>query len=382
MGKKRNRVILIVVEILMLIAAAAILIVVINGTGDRGVNKIVIKPVDVMVSDPAGNTPGTSGNISDDVSSTSTPAMDKYWNIALFGVDSTEGKLSNGTRTDCIIIASINRETKEVKLCSVYRDTYLYIAQANSDGQLKDYKASNAYQKCNAAYAFGGAKEALRMLNMNLGLNITDFVTVGFDGLTDAIDALGGVDIDVKQEEIIHLNNYQISIVGETDDKKNYYATEGVDYTAVTEPGLQTLNGLQATAYCRIRYVGNDFVRTERQRNVIKLIADKAQSCSVTKLTEIANAVMPKVYTSFSIEDVVALLGDVSDYKIVDSTGFPFEKEIVSISGPGDCVVATDLESNVKELHKYLFDDTEYEVGTTISEINETIENTVKEFRQ
>jgi LCP family protein required for cell wall assembly len=166
--------------------------------------------------------------------------MKGYMNIALFGVDATkESLLYKGSRSDSIMIASINMDTGDIKLVSVYRDTYLNIG-------------TDSYQKCNAAYSYGGAEQAVKMLNMNLDMDITNFVTVGYKGLSEVIDGLGGIYIDVDSEEIKHINNYQIGIA----------EVLKCDYTPVTETGMQLLNGLQATAYCRIRYTaGNDFKR-------------------------------------------------------------------------------------------------------------------------
>ena len=383
--KKKGRYILLAVEIIVLLVMIGVLIYVIVPftNPNTGVDKVNINPEDVLVTDPATASEDQNGeNLSGEETNAAetTGAMDNYWNIALFGVDSRQGKLTTGTRTDTIIIASINKTTKEVKLVSVYRDTYLYIAQSNSDGTLKDYTAANTYNKCNAAYAYGGAKEALRMLNMNLGLNITDFCTVGFDALTDTVDGLGGLEINVAQEEIVHLNNYQISTVGETDDNINFHATEGVDYIAVTEPGLQTLNGLQTTAWCRIRYIGSDFARTAHQREVVTKIAEKAKKTDLATLTTIANDVMSEVYTSFSLDDVISLLGGVGDYEIVDNTAFPFNLGTAEISGAGECLVPVTLADNVVELHKYLFEDEEYVVSETIQTISDMIEQNTEDY--
>ena len=165
--------------------------------------------------------------------------MSGYTNIALFGVDSREEELTKNTRSDTIMIASINNANGDIKLCSVYRDTYLNLS-------------NDTYTKCNAAYAQGGPEQAISMLNMNLDMDIQDFVTIGFRGLTDVVDALGGVSIDVTDAEISHLNNYQSTMATELK----------LNYTPVTSSGVQTLNGLQATAYCRIRYTaGDDFRR-------------------------------------------------------------------------------------------------------------------------
>ena len=162
-----------------------------------------------------------------------------YWNIALFGVDSTDGQLKKGSRSDTIMVASINQDTGEIRLVSVYRDTYLNLS-------------NDRYDKCNGAYSKGGAEQAMAMLNMNLDLNITDFVTVGYEAVIDCVNGLGGVYIDVDSEEIKHINNYQKSILRDTDIDE--------ELIMVDNTGYQLLNGLQAAAYCRIGYsAGNEF---------------------------------------------------------------------------------------------------------------------------
>ena len=178
-----------------------------------------------------------------------------YRNIALFGVDARDGQLGRGTRSDTIIIASINLDTQEIKLVSVFRDTYLNLS-------------NDTYNKCNAAYAQGGPEQAISMLNMNLDLDITDYVTVGFGGLIDSIDALGGIEMEIQDAEISHLNNYQLTMAEEL----------GVDYTPIEHSGKQLLNGMQATAYCRIRYGGgDDFRRAQRQRDVLVAMMEKGK---------------------------------------------------------------------------------------------------------
>ena len=146
-----------------------------------------------------------------------------YTNIALFGVDSREGSLDKDAHSDAILVASINNKTKDVKLVSVYRDTYL----DNTNGE---------YRKATECYYFGGPSRAISMLNKNLDLDITDFVTVDFTAVADVVDALGGIDIDVQEDEIVHLNNYQVEGSQVT----------GKEIVPVEYAGLQTLNGLQA----------------------------------------------------------------------------------------------------------------------------------------
>lgn len=279
-----------------------------------------------------------------------------YWNIALFGVDAkTSEELYKGSRSDTIMIASINQDTGEIKLVSVYRDTYLNLSDGN-------------YKKCNAAYNKRGAEQAIAMLNMNLDLNIDDFVTVGYEALIDCVNGLGGVWIEVDSEELKHINNYQISIVKDT----------GLDekIVDVTESGYQLLNGLQAAAYCRIRYtLGDDFKRTERQREVIQAMADQAKTASLSDLTTVFFDVVDKVYTSLDKDDMLDMLSKVADYSIVDEGGFPKRDMLTTenIGTEGSCVIPLNLEENVVWLHEFLFGVENYEVSKTVKECSDQI---------
>lgn len=303
-----------------------------------------------------------------------TGAMKGYMNVALFGVDSINGELNKNTRTDTMIIASINMDTKEVKLVSLYRDSYMN-------------QGNDLYGKANGAYAKGGAKQALSMMNMNLDMNIKYFVTSGFAALTDVIDAVGGIEIDVKEEEISHLNNYQICIAGRPDGtlnaagEPNYEAIPYEEYIPVEHAGLQTLNGLQATAYCRIRYVGNDFARTSRQRTVLQKVAQKAVTLNPATLNKIAEAVFPKVATNFKLSEIVSLMGGVADYKVVDNTAFPFEGMYKTgrVGSKGSCIVPITLEDNVVQLHKYLFDE-EWTVTETAKKCSDKVYSDTSQY--
>lgn len=265
--------------------------------------------------------------------------MQGYRNIALFGVDARNNNLGKGVRSDTIIIASINESTKEVKLVSVYRDTYLNLG-------------TDKYSKATEAYAAGGAKQAINMLNMNLDMNITDYVTVGWAAVADTVDALGGIEIDVDSEELKHLNNYQVETA----------ESLGRSYTKLTETGLVTLDGIQAVSYCRIRYTaGDDFKRAERQREVIQALADKAQSVAKSnpsKLDTIANEVFPQTATSLTLSEILELVADIGSYEIVDTSGFPVaEYRTTGLIRSADCVIPVDLETNVMILHEFLFGD-------------------------
>lgn len=286
--------------------------------------------------------------VNETIQESTVQKMSGYTTIALFGLDTRQaGQLGSGNRSDTIIIASINNDTKEVKLVSVYRDTYLNLANGK-------------YNKCNGAYSAGGPEKAISMLNMNLDLDIQYYVSVDFLGLTKTVDYLGGVEIDVDEAELEHLNNYIV----ETSE------VTGIETTALTSAGLQTLDGVQATSYCRIRYTaGDDFKRTERQREVILQLVSKAKETDISTINEIINAVFPLVATNYTNEELIAMAPELLTYDIVDTTGFPFDKVSSTISGKGSCVVPVDLEENVKQLHEYLFNNSDYEPSDEVKEI-------------
>ena len=279
-------------------------------------------------------------------------ALEGYTNIALFGVDSREGSLDRDAHSDTLMVASINNKTKDVKLVSVYRDTYL----DNTNGE---------YRKATECYYFGGPERAINMLNKNLDLDITDFVTVDFTAVADVVDALGGIEIDVQEDEIVHLNNYQVEGSQVT----------GKEIVPVEYAGTQTLNGLQALSYCRIRYTaGSDFKRTERQRTVLQKILEKAKSADLLTLNNLIDQIAENMMTSLSNTELLALAKDVASYNLVDQTGFPFDLTTANLSA-GDCVVPVNLENNVIQLHQWMFDNEEYTPSSTVQEVSWQIIN-------
>lgn len=341
--KKRRKIFIFAAEIVVLLVALLVLYGVLQG---EKVGKVEIKESDIIMNENVAQNESLKG----------------YRNIALFGVDSRTGDIRKQTRTDTIIIASINQDTGEVKLVSLYRDTYLNLS-------------NDTYTKCNAAYMKGGPEMAINMLNMNLDLNITDFVTVGFAGLTDTIDALGGVYIDVDEEELKHINNYQYCMA---EDLKR-------SYNEVTTTGYQLLDGLQATAYCRIRYTaGSDFKRAERQREVLQAVADVAKKANVSSLTSIANNVFDEIYTSLDLSEIVELLGGITKYSIVADEGFPREdlRTTGNIGSSGNCVVPVSLADNVKWLHEFLFNETSYEVSDDVLKYSDKIHSDTASYLQ
>lgn len=341
-ARARRKVILFLVELVALVALLGA-IVGVNMIGKM--EKIQINEEDIVINEHVEQNEEMKG----------------YRNIALFGVDSRKGELGKGQRTDTIMIASINMDTKKVKLISVYRDTYLNLG-------------NDKYNKANSAYAQGGPEQALNMLNWNLDMDIKEYMTVGFVGLIDTIDALGGVEIDVHDNEIKHLNNYQMSMFVEEGDPESKL---NKNIVPVTHSGLQTLSGLQATAYCRIRYVGDDFGRAERQRKVLMACMEKAKQTNPVKLVEILNSVIGNVQTNLDITEMGEILSDVTSYEIVAQDGMPFEsvRGTGTVGKKGSCVVPLDLEENVRMLHEFLFDETDYTPSAQVKEYSAKVKS-------
>ena len=274
--------------------------------------------------------------------------MKGYTTIGLIGLDGRDGELKSGARSDTMIIASINNDTKKVKLVSVYRDTYLRIGE--------DSEGNGQYDKANAAYKKGGPEQFLSMLNTNLDLNVTDFVSVDFQAVAEAVELLGGIDVELKEEEVVHLNNYCVETSKVT----------GMDYTPLEEKaGVHHLNGVQAVSYARIRYTsGNDFCRAARQREVIYKIVEKAKNSDIATLSKILDKVFPKVYTSFTKAEILQMGMSMMSYDIEDQTGFPFDhlygERVKDAMGGLDVVLPVTLESNAIKLHEFLYPEDSY----------------------
>jgi LCP family protein required for cell wall assembly len=277
-------------------------------------------------------------------------AIGGYRNIVIFGVDSRENDLKKNTRSDTIIIASINRKTKDIKLASIYRDTYVNIP-------------NEGYDKINAAYSKGGYALALNTINTNFDLNIKEYVTVNFQAVCNVIDLLGGITLDITDEELKYVNGYT----------KELNKINGTNVGSLKSAGTQLVNGTHATAYARIRYTdGGDFKRTERQRIVIDKIFEKAKKTDFITLNKIFNQILPQIYTNLDSLDMLNLAKDVLSYDIVDQTGFPFEKS-ADYYHSVSYVFPIDLAVNVTELHQFLFNAKNYTPTDTVKKYSEDI---------
>ena len=273
-----------------------------------------------------------------------------YTTIALYGVDSRDSNLNTGTNSDAIILLSINKDTKEVKMVSVYRDTLL---QIQSDSQTT--------HKVNYAYQLGGALMSINTLNANLDLAISDYITVDFNAMADIINALGGVEVTVTEDEVNNLNKNlaeQIGISGKY--------SEGVH-----EAGTKVLSGQQAVAYSRIRSTGKgDITRTMRQRTVLLGLVNKMINADSKMISNLIDVSFSCISTSLTKDEVTSLAKDIADYKITGNIGFPFSYTPMSLDGKGSVIVAADLNANVTALHEYLYGTSGYTPSTTASSIS------------
>lgn len=284
------------------------------------------------------------------LSSDTIQNMKKYWTIAAFGVDAREGEgLGKGVRSDVIMICNIEQKTGDIKLLSIYRDTY---------SKITDKK----YGKLNEAYAQGGPEQAIQALNQNFDLQIDDYITVNWKAVIDAINILGGIDLEITDREFKYINSFITETVNET----------GVGSHQLTSAGMQHLDGVQAVAYSRLRLMDTDFQRTERQRKVLQLCMDKAKNADFSVLNNVLVTVLGQTVSSFEINDLARAAQNILNYNIVETSGFPFELKDTYI-GKQDCVVPTTLASNVSQLHSFLFGIENYTPSTSVQNISDAI---------
>ena len=278
------------------------------------------------------------------------PNMEDYETFVVFGVDSRANELEKNTRSDSIILVSIHRKTKEAKILSVYRDTYVNIAD-------------HGYTKMTHAYAYGGPELAISTLNTNFDLNIQDFVTVNFSAVANLVDKVGGVEIDIQEDELKYVNSYA----------KDVAKINGTKYHKLTKAGVQTLDGTQATGYCRVRYTaGGDFTRAERQRTVLMGVFDKMKKSSPVVWYQVADEMMPQIYTSYASKEIIQMGTWFPSLDIKDSQGFPFDKETPTINRMS-VVTAEVLSSNVTKMHEYLYGTKDYVPTDTVQSYSNEI---------
>ena len=271
----------------------------------------------------------------------------KYWTVAVFGLDSRDGNKEAGALSDVIMLASVNKRTGEVKLSSVFRDSYMQIDEEGS------------YHKINEAYFKGGHKQAIEALERNLDIKIDDYVSFNWSAVAKGISALGGVDIELSDAEFFYINAFITETVEST----------GIPSVHLEHAGMNHLDGIQAVAYGRLRLMDTDFNRTARQRKVLGLAFDKAKKAEPVKLMQVASLVLPELSTSLDMGDITNLATQLDRYHIGESRGFPFARTTMKIKKM-DVVIPATLASNVAELHSYLYGKANYTVSVKVQEIS------------
>ena len=273
-------------------------------------------------------------------------------NIALFGVDARPGEADS--RSDTIMILSIDKENKDIKITSIMRDTYIHIP-------------TEYYTRINAAYFFGGPKLAVQTINTNFDMDISDYVTVNFNAIADIVDAVGGIELTITEEEV--------DIMNKTIKESNKLLDgEPSDYVSV---GTQICDGHQVLAYVRIRKLGNgDFDRTARQREVLSLIFQKVKSeFSLDLITNLAMAVSDDISTSLSNNDILLLA-----YRFYRGNGMPQVQALADESylksatiGGSMVLLPYRLEDAVKDLHSKIYGDTDYEPTEALMQASDAL---------
>lgn len=289
--------------------------------------------------------------------------------IALVGVDArgVEGsELAESMNSDTIILCCIDHDKQEIRMVSIMRDTWMNMAKYTDEYY--------EFDKANSAYNRGGPESMLSMLNTNLDFALTDYVTVNFKALADAIDVLGGLDIEMTNAECVHANNYNREVSeaqGVEYEAIPYDEDLGDDYSEVRH-----VSGALATSYARIRYGGGDDAkRTSRQRIVINLMVQKLKQ-NPTKIPEILDKVMGNVSTSLTKNEILELGMHAVTYTMGTSYAYPFQlcygENVVNALGE-DVVIPVTLEFNVRELHEYLYPGLSYEPSAAVTEYSDYI---------
>ena len=256
----------------------------------------------------------------------------RVMNIAVFGVDSRNDDVSG--RSDAMMIVSVDMKHDKIKAISLMRDSLV---------KIEGY----GWRKLNSAYAHGGVELAIRTINQNFDMNIKDYISLNFNQLAGIVDALGGVEVEVTEAERRNANKYIKEMADEA----------GVKADLIKEAGEVTLHGYQAVAYTRIRYVGNaDFERTERQREVMQKLMNKALRMSPLKYPALLGELMPMVETSLSNEEILKIAGQVllGGKPEFEQGRFPIDGTYKTNSS---YAMVYDLDAAAEKLHSFIYDD-------------------------
>ena len=258
--------------------------------------------------------------------------------IALFGTDFTENEKYGNLygASDSTMILGIDTKNNKLKLFSLMRDLYLDLPDGSGNKQNLNY-----------TMAYGGPELILKTINYNFNLKVDKFIHVSLRTLPTIIDKLGGIQLDITSDELNYINRYIKNI-----DKQN-----GTSTPSLTSSGLQTLNGTQAAAYCRIRYTeGKDFKRTERQRAVLNALFEKFKNTSITDLTSIMKDILPLVSTNLTNSEIISIATKVLSMgsPTIEQSRFPLDGKSEMIS-TNMLHLTTDIAETTKDIHNFLY---------------------------
>lgn len=279
--------------------------------------------------------------------------LSEYRNIVLLGIDAREGEDPNKCRSDAVVLVSIHKKTGRINMTSVLRDSYLML----------DEKGNKVLDKLTHAHAYGGPENTIRALNRNLDLNVREFMTVNWRTVAKLADAMGGIDMKIKDYEVDEMNRYI------DDTNRNLHG----DKTHIDKPGIHRLNGIQTVTYCRIRHVGNgDSERAARMRKVIQAIVKKSKTMSLSQLEAVANKVLPDIDTNIEPKEMFWLALKGASFKIESSRRWPYRFDGAKLEGVWyDAPIV--LSSNVKALHEKLFLQKNYRPTDRVENISQQI---------
>ncbi len=339
--KKRRRIALVTLWILLLLGTAAF----------AGYKYLDIKWKGLTQRDENWN-PDDLINL--EISEEKQEQMEGYWTIAVFGLDSRNGSVGKGNNSDVNIICNLDLATGEIRMASIYRDTYLNVSDKGS------------YNKINSAFLQGGPTQAVKALNKNLDLEIDDYAVFNWKAVAEAINILGGVDIEITKKEFYYINAFITETVKAT----------GIPSKQLKKAGMNHLDGVQAVAYGRLRLMDTDYERTARQRKVISLAFEKAKKADWATLNNVIQTLLvieQDVDTSIELNDIIKMGRGIAKLHMGESYGFPEDRKEGQIGRKGDCVIPDTLESNVVKLHGFLFGDENYEPSSQVKAISNKI---------
>ena len=333
--KKKKIVLIIVLSILILISGTYLGI---NLYIDSLLNKI--DRGDTIEIDDASIDEEVIENIEDD-------GTHKVFNFALFGLDKDAGdSLDKGRRSDAMKVISLDYTDKKIYISSIERDVVAYFPG--------DY---NEYGHYNWAYRYGGPTLAIQTLNYNLDLDIVNYVSLSMQGLIDIVDTVGGVDIDLTSAEVTELKR-----------KLREYDSAKADEISLSV-GTNHLDGETALAYARIRYIDTDYVRMERQNNIIKEVIKKISSESFTEILNTVNVILPYVETNFTNSEIKSYLTDLLQFDLsnIETYKMPSGGMADTTSCPGlGGYLLYSYTDQVVELHKNIYKVDDYTCSSTV----------------